>query len=216
MFEFDVTGEVGGMQVAAAGSVRAGECLLITGPSGSGKTTLVRMLAGLHPITSGTVNLGGVEWQEASGPVPVESRKVGFVFQNLALFPRMSALGNVMFGMPTSGGSAQALELLDSLGLAKQAHERASTLSGGEQQRVAIARALASGPDLLLLDEPFTALDAATAELTSQVVAKTISDHSIPAVAVTHALPPALPIAAEAIRIEAGVAGTAVNATNAF
>jgi len=216
MFEFDVTGEVGGMPVTAAGNARAGECLLVTGPSGAGKTTLLRMLAGLHPITRGTVTLDGEEWQGTSWSRPAEDRRIGFVFQNFALFPRMSALGNVMFGMPANGEPAKALELLESIGLAEQAHDRASTLSGGEQQRVAIVRALASEPHLLLLDEPFTALDGAAAEVASQLVARTINERGIPALAVTHAQPPALPLAAEAIRIEAGAAGTSVSVKNAF
>jgi sulfate transport system ATP-binding protein len=145
--------------------VRSGELLALLGPSGSGKTTLLRAIAGLEPIDEGRVVFGGIDATQLS----VQERRVGFVFQHYALFKHMTVLENVSFGLrmrprsqrpPRSEIRRRALELLDLVQLPDLHSRFPSQLSGGQRQRVALARALAIEPRVLLLDEPFGALDA--------------------------------------------------------
>jgi iron(III) transport system ATP-binding protein len=136
-----------------------GEIAALLGPSGTGKTTLLRVIAGLHAAHSGSVMLRGVE---ATNAKP-EARGLGFVFQDLALFPHLTVAGNLGFGLsrwPRLEREARITELLTQIGLAGLGSRLPHELSGGQQQRVALARSLAPRPDLLLLDEPFSGLDA--------------------------------------------------------
>jgi putative spermidine/putrescine transport system ATP-binding protein len=141
--------------------VAPGELVALLGPSGCGKTTALRILAGFETADSGTVTVDGKEISH----IPASRRDMGMVFQSYSLFPNMSALDNVGFGLrlrKKSGAERKrrAGELLDMVGLAKQAGQFPHQLSGGQQQRVALARALAIEPRVLLLDEPLSALDA--------------------------------------------------------
>ena len=145
--------------------VPSGALAAVLGPSGSGKTTLLRVLAGFLKPTSGTVTFGArlVAGAGAGFPhafVPPEKRRVGIVPQEGALFPHLDVSANVAFGLPRSGSDARVTEVLEMVGMVDYAHTRPHELSGGQQQRVALARALAPRPDVVLLDEPFTALDA--------------------------------------------------------
>lgn len=144
--------------------IAPGEVVCLLGPSGCGKTTLLRIAAGLEVVQEGAVNLDG---QSIARPgkrhVPPEKRNVGLAFQDSALFPHLSVLENVTFGLkhlPSAQRRARALELLAQLGMADYAETYPHMLSGGQQQRVALARALAPTPKLMLLDEPFSSLDA--------------------------------------------------------
>jgi sulfate/thiosulfate transport system ATP-binding protein len=145
--------------------VPGGELVALLGPSGSGKTTLLRIIAGLEPADQGTIHFHG---EDATGQ-PVRERQVGFVFQHYALFRHMSVFENVAFGLrvrPRRVRPAKAeiretvMGLLHLVQLDVLAQRRPSELSGGQRQRVALARALAVKPKVLLLDEPFGALDA--------------------------------------------------------
>ncbi len=144
--------------VAESGSLT---CLL--GPSGSGKTTLLRIAAGMEQQTSGSVLLDG---EEIGGPkisLPPEKRGIGLVFQDYALFPHLTLLDNVMFGLAhlsNGEGKQQANKMLVRVGLQGRADDYPHQLSGGEQQRIALARALAPRPGVLLMDEPFSGLDS--------------------------------------------------------
>src|SRR6185437_10055808 len=138
-----------------------GECFVLLGPSGSGKSTILRMIAGLVPVDAGRVVLHG---RDATHLVP-QAREIGFVFQNYALFPHMTVGENIEFGLRARGVTSAERhhrrdELLDLVGLGGYAGRLPKQLSGGQQQRVALARALAPNPAILLLDEPFGALDA--------------------------------------------------------
>ena len=146
-------------------SVARGEFLALLGPSGSGKTTLLRVLAGLEFVDSGNIVIGG---RNMDG-VPARERGVGFVFQNYALFRHMTVARNVAFGLqvrprrqrpPQREIRARVQSLLDLMGIGELADRNPEQVSGGQRQRVALARALAIEPSLLLLDEPFGALDA--------------------------------------------------------
>ena len=139
--------------------VPSGEFMAVLGESGSGKSTLLRVLAGFLRPTAGTVAFGDRVVAGQGAFVPPEKRRVGIVPQEGALFPHLDVCANVAFGLPR-GSQARVDEVLDMVGMLDLAHARPHELSGGQQQRVALARALAPRPDVVLLDEPFTALDA--------------------------------------------------------
>ncbi|MDR9381135.1 MAG: ABC transporter ATP-binding protein [Natronomonas sp.] len=147
---------------SASITVEDGEFFTLVGPSGCGKTTTLRLLAGFEEPTEGAIRFDG----ESVAGTPPEDRSVGLVFQSYALFPHMSVAENVAYGLnfadPPDGVSTdeRVVELLELVGLSGFDDRDPSELSGGQQQRVALARALAPGPDLLLLDEPMSALDA--------------------------------------------------------
>ena len=142
-------------------TVAAGETVAVLGPSGSGKSTLLKIIAGLEAPDAGQVFLDG---RDISG-LPPQRRQCGLLFQDFALFPHLSVQDNVAFGLVEQGqrraqARAQAVDMLQRFGLGAHTGARVWQLSGGEQQRVALARALITAPRLLLLDEPFSALDA--------------------------------------------------------
>ncbi|WP_414473907.1 ABC transporter ATP-binding protein [Microvirga sp. M2] len=141
-------------------SVRKGEFVTLLGPSGSGKTTLLKIIAGFEPVSSGSITMGGADVTA----LPPEKRNFGLVFQGYALFPHMSVYDNIAYPLKVrrlSRGEidARVEAMLDLVQLGRFSNRRPSELSGGQQQRVALARALVFKPDLLLLDEPMSALD---------------------------------------------------------
>ena len=141
-------------------TIGRGEFLTLLGPSGSGKTTFLMILAGFEAATSGRLTLDGVDMTG----MPAEARAFGMVFQGYALFPHMTVEQNIAFPLKVQGRSANDItrrvaEMVEMVGLGGHGHKRPSGLSGGQQQRVALARALAYDPPVLLLDEPFSALD---------------------------------------------------------
>ena len=160
-------------------------CLL--GPSGCGKTTLLRVIAGFHPPAGGQIDLGDRTLdQPPRVSMPAERRRVGYIPQTVALFPHLSVAANIGFGLPRARRAATVARLLDLIDLGSYADRRPHQLSGGQQQRVALARALAPEPDLLLLDEPFTALDADLRARVRSDVADLLRRTGTTAVLVTH------------------------------
>ena len=170
-----------------------GELLALVGPSGSGKSTLLRCLAGLHTAAAGSIQCNGTTWfdPEQGINLPVQARCIGFVFQSYALFPHLTALGNVAAALghlPATARDARAHELLSLVHLDGLEHRKPSALSGGQQQRVAVARALAREPAVLLLDEPFSAVDQVTRRKLQQELARLRGHLNIPMLLVTHDL----------------------------
>ncbi|MEE1782061.1 ABC transporter ATP-binding protein [Streptomyces sp. SP17BM10] len=167
-------------------TVEEGALACILGPSGCGKSTLLRVVAGFHPAASGSVVLHGRTLDDGRARVAAERRNIGLVPQDGALFPHLTVAGNIGFGLPRAERRARVAELLELVGLAGFGDRRPHQLSGGQQQRVALARALAPRPGLLLLDEPFAALDAALRAELRREVAATLRKAGTTAILVTH------------------------------
>jgi iron(III) transport system ATP-binding protein len=169
--------------------LRAGEIGVLIGPSGCGKTTLLRAVAGLEQVSAGEIWLAQQVVSSAALHVAPESRRIGMVFQDYALFPHLSVHGNVSFGLhhlSRTARDARVREVLDLVGLASSATRFPHELSGGQQQRVALARALAPKPQLLLLDEPFSNLDVELRERLASEVRGILKEAQTTALFVTH------------------------------
>jgi len=172
---------------------RGGEVLALVGPSGSGKSTILRTIAGIYTPQHGRIDADGETWLDTATGLrrSARQRSVGFVFQHYALFPHLSALDNVIQAMghvPPAERRERALRLIERTNLAGLEARRPARLSGGQQQRVAVARALARDPKVLLLDEPFSAVDQVTREKLYEELAALRRDLRIPIILVTHAL----------------------------
>jgi iron(III) transport system ATP-binding protein len=169
--------------VGASVVVEAGQVVALLGPSGSGKTTLLRIIAGFEVPDTGTVEIGGRRVAGEGTWVEPEQRRVGMVFQDGALFPHLTVAGNVGFGNPRDGRVEECLELVE---LDDRARSYPHELSGGERQRVALARALAPEPAVVLLDEPFAALDTTLRLALREQVAAILRQSGASALIVTH------------------------------
>ncbi|BET26817.1 molybdate transport system ATP-binding protein [Limnobacter thiooxidans] len=172
----------------------AGQLLALVGPSGAGKSSILRLLAGLMKPAWGRIEVGGQLWLDTDQGIfqTPQQRRVGLVFQNYALMPHLSAAANVALALqhvPKGRQLAEAVQWLKRVRLtAGEAMRRPAELSGGQQQRVALARALAREPQLLLLDEPFSAIDQMNRESLYRLLAELRADLNIPIVLVTHDL----------------------------
>jgi molybdate transport system ATP-binding protein len=179
--------------LAAEFAVAAGELLALVGPSGSGKTTVLRCIAGLHRARNGHIRCGDTTWfdSEKGADLAPQERSVGFVFQNYALFPHLTAIENIATALghlPRGARASRASALLERVHLAGLESRRPAELSGGQQQRVAVARALAREPKVLLLDEPFSAVDQVTRRKLQRELAELRRGLAIPMILVTHDL----------------------------
>ena len=187
-------------------AVAPGQTVALLGASGSGKSTLLKIIAGLETPEAGSICLDGQDISDW----PPERRRLALMFQDFALFPHLNLQDNVAFGLveqgvPRAQARARADGLLQRFGLGGRGRERVDTLSGGEQQRVALARALITQPRALLLDEPFSALDAdLRADLRAEF-AQRIAEHGMRAVLVTHDEAEARAMASVAWRLQDGV-----------
>ena len=176
--------------------VEAGQLVALLGPSGCGKTTLLRVVAGFERPEAGTVEVGGRLVEGGGTHLPPERRRVGIVPQEGALFPHLSVHDNVAFGLPRGERKGpRADEVLDLVGLSGLGRRMPHELSGGQQQRVALARALAPRPSLVLLDEPFSALDAGLRAQVRAEVREGLRAAGASAVLVTHDQQEALSVA---------------------
>jgi sulfate transport system ATP-binding protein len=186
-------------------SVQEGELMALLGPSGGGKTTVLRMISGLEMPTAGDVLIRGQRVNDLS----VQQRNIGFVFQNYALFKNMNVFGNVAFGLKIkkwrrSDVQARVAELLELFGLTGLEQRYPHQLSGGQRQRVAIARALASKPGVLLLDEPFGAVDAKIRQELREWLVRLHHDLNVTTLFVTHDQEEALEVSSRIVIFSGG------------
>jgi ABC-type Fe3+/spermidine/putrescine transport system ATPase subunit len=185
--------------------IAAGEIVALLGPSGCGKSTLLKMVAGLEPADQGSVWFNGQDITQQ----PPERRGFALMFQDFALFPHLNVLDNVAFclveqRLPRAQARQQASAMLGRFGLATQAQQQVWTLSGGEQQRVALARALITAPRALLLDEPFSALDAELRQSLRDEFRQHIAAAGMATLLVTHDEQEARAMASRAVRLQDG------------
>jgi molybdate transport system ATP-binding protein len=199
----------GPIPLAASLACRPGELVALVGPSGSGKSTILRSIAGIYHPMNGFVSVDAEVWLDdrAGIDVPPHRRAVGLVFQSYALFPHLTALRNVMAALDhleRGEREARARALLAQVHLTGLEDRRPGELSGGQQQRVAVARALAREPRVLLLDEPFSAVDRPTRRKLQRELAELRRSVRIPIVLVTHDLEEALALADRMVALSRG------------
>ena len=168
--------------------VNPGEVVSLLGPSGCGKTTLLRLAAGLEQPKGGTISLDGAIISSPEKTMPPEQRGIGYMFQDYALFPHLTVLENVVFGLEqkSSASTKRALTVLEEVGIETSADMYPHELSGGQQQRVALARALAPKPQVILLDEPYAGLDSRLRERIRDQMLHVLKASDAAALMVTH------------------------------
>ena len=189
--------------------VADGEVLAVLGPNGAGKSTLLRVLAGLLAPEEARVVVDGEVWDDGAVHVPAHRRRLGMVFQDHLLFPHLSVVDNVAFGLRTRGvrrhaARGAAERWLERVGIADLGDRRPGALSGGQAQRAALARALVGDPALLLLDEPLSALDARTRLTVRAELRRHLADYGGSTVLVTHDPVDAMALADRVVVVEEG------------
>ncbi|MCA0972370.1 ATP-binding cassette domain-containing protein [Halobacillus litoralis] len=178
------------------------EIIVLFGPSGSGKTTTLHCISGLTHPDDGRIQLNGrTLFSGSDKPLPVQKRRVGYVFQDYALFPHMTVRKNILYG---AEDQQEVDQLVTALGIDHLMEEYPKNISGGEKQRVALARAFATEPDLLLLDEPFSSLDANVKEECHHELLRLHDKWEIPVILVTHDRNEAEKLADRIIEIDHG------------
>jgi molybdate transport system ATP-binding protein len=193
MLTAEFSKQLGAFEVDAAFTAESGKTLVLVGESGAGKTTILNLLAGLMHPDRGHIQLGEENLfdSEQGRVLPAHDRSIAYVFQDYSLFPHLSVYENVAFGLRAQRSKDSEVrqrvnKILEQFSIAELAHQRPQRLSGGQQQRVALARALVIKPDLLLLDEPLSALDAQTRRGVRSELRRTLSQLPCVTVYVTH------------------------------
>ena len=170
-------------------NIKKGDLLIIQGESGCGKTTLLNIISGLIDPSSGEIQLNEVIINSDNYSVPSEKRNIGYIFQDYALFPHLTAKDNAIYALDNLKGSKLQQEyIVNALNLKEHLNKYPFELSGGQQQRVAIARALLMHPSLLIMDEPFSGLDKENSQDAQKLIQECIKELNIPAILVTHSL----------------------------
>lgn len=204
----DIRKRIGGFQLAVAFEAPSGITALF-GPSGAGKTQTLRCIAGLERPDAGviTVNNRPLFDRQAGIDIPARERRVGYMFQQYALFPHLRVAQNIGYGLhrlPRRERDARIAAMLELVGLAGFEHRYPRELSGGQQQRVALARALAPMPDVLLLDEPFSAVDATVRAQLRGELRRIQEQTGIPMLLVTHDATDVIELASQVVLVESG------------
>ena len=167
-------------------SIEKGHLVSLLGPNGSGKTSFLRLCAGFERPTGGEIKLRGKVVANSGVFIPVSQRGIGFVFQNLALFEKVSVEKNIFYGCKTKAHRDEAGRLMDITGLREYLKKFPGELSGGERQKLALVRSLAVKPDIMFLDEPFSSIDANQTKTLIEEIKKIFEDLKITAIMVTH------------------------------
>ena len=170
-------------------SIQKGDCIGLVGASGCGKSTLLRLIAGLEPLETGSITLDAQLLSAPKLSVPPEKRHIGMVFQNYCLFPHLSVRNNIAYGIRQRQHKKERVnEMLDLIDMQAHADRYPYQLSGGQQQRVALARSLAPKPKIILMDEPFSNLDATLKQSVRQEVKAILQAENMTSIIVTHDL----------------------------
>jgi len=199
-------GANGEFSLDASLEVAEGEFVALFGASGVGKTTLLRCIAGLEQPEQGSIVVRGETWLDSAARLnlPPQQRRVGYMFQDYALFPNMTVRGNLEFALRKGADQKRINELLELMALGELQHRKPDSLSGGQKQRVALARALASEPRLLLLDEPFSALDAEMRSRLHDEILRLQKHFGITTVIVSHDVSEVCKLTSRVMMMEAG------------
>ncbi len=199
-------GAHGAFTLHADFQLEQGEFVALYGPSGVGKTTLLRCLAGLEQAEQGSIKADNQVWLDCQARInlPTQQRRVGYMFQDYALFPNMTVRGNLEFALRKGANRHRVEELLEIMALGGLQHSKPATLSGGQKQRVALARTLASEPQLLLLDEPLSALDLETRSRLQDEILRLQQHFGITTVMVSHDVGEVYKLAKRVLVMEAG------------
>ncbi|MBU1823003.1 MAG: ATP-binding cassette domain-containing protein [Bacteroidetes bacterium] len=186
--------------------LEAGTITALTGPSGAGKTTLLRLIAGLIRPQNGRITVDGKVWLDTGQRifVPPQVRQAGMVFQDYALFPHLTVRQNIAFGLDKGDDPARVDELLQAVELTQLAQQKPHQLSGGQQQRVALARALVRRPQVLLLDEPLSALDRSMRQRLQDFILKLHQQYALTILLVTHDLAEIFRLADRVVELDNG------------
>lgn len=186
--------------------INFGEFIALFGKSGAGKTSILRILSGLDDVEQGYIRVGDEVWLDSQKGIHLspQKRHIGFVFQNYALFPHLSVYQNICFGLKNKHDKSFANELMELMDLHSLKNARISQLSGGQSQRVALARALSSKPQILLLDEPFSALDNTMAQTLQNELKKIHKLFNLTTLLVSHSLSEIFSLASRSFVIESG------------
>ena len=181
-------GPDGKMMLQVDSQINQGDLVVIYGVSGAGKTSILRMLAGLLRPESGKIQVNNISWFDSQKNIHIkpQQRKVGFVWQDYALFPNMTVKQNLQYALPKSQPDHILAELIDIIELNQLQDRMPHSLSGGQQQRVALARALVRGPEILLLDEPLSALDEGMRAKMQDFLLKVHEQYNLTTILVTH------------------------------
>jgi molybdate transport system ATP-binding protein len=199
----DLAAERGPFRLRVAESLPLTGVTALFGPSGAGKSTLLRAIAGFDRLP-GRIAFGDEVWQDAAHFVPPHRRRVATVFQDARLFAHLTVRGNLAYAARRSGSAGRLAGVADQLALGPLLDRRTPDLSGGEAQRVALARALLSGPRLILMDEPLSALDNARRSEILPMIEALAADGQVPVIYVSHSLPEVVRLADRVLLIEAG------------
>jgi len=206
----------GVMMLEVNSTIESQKMVTLYGASGAGKTSVLRMLAGLLTPDAGRIVINGTTWFDKNKGInlPPQKRKVGFLFQNYALFPNMTVAGNLEFALEKGQAGSIVDELIAMMELGALRNRKPTTLSGGQQQRVALARALVQRPELLLLDEPLSALDHTIRKKLQDYILRMHKEYGLTTILVSHDLDEILKMSDEVIHLENGKVinqGTATN-----
>jgi len=196
----------GPMNLVVKNEIQSGEFVMLFGQSGAGKTTLLRILAGLSTPDKGMVKFGDQVWfdSEKKRNISPQKRNISFMFQDYALFPNMTVEQNIRFAQPERN-EQEVKKLLDTFGLTELARRKPQSLSGGQKQRVALARSLARKPQLLMLDEPLSALDAEMRNALQDEIAKAHQMSGVTTLMVSHDLNEVFRLSTQVLCVENGL-----------